>query len=729
MYKYFRYKFILESIFDVSRSVASIFTKKAIFFFILAIYINFSLYYGYLCFSEWQSFYPYHGGRFAINGEVDSIYVVDNHRDTLPTNSSNGRDCSMARHEQGWYFPRDGHPEQDLTITYDSSSSDKPPPHGPSYTANYSNYNGLLHGYYDARTGTQIPHHLRNYSHSGLENSDVADGNLLNNLPSHHYPHTVTTEKVWPIPQPRFSRYHTEPHPIYANQAVLKHNAESSWFTPHFHPSNTFKAHSSTMSPISLSYDRDQEIVLKPSLPRQSSMKPQTQVAADKDMLFDANLSIVKEGSLGTSAGEDYDFRNANEYPYTNGWVESQLPAFNDRQHFSGHTNTLRRHITEPAHKLRGYHTLASNSMPKGPSYHPFASRHTVDKGSSISSSINEMKAHYSRDKLVGTIEKVRSTGSRSRKPDSFGSLSSGQSSPQPNTYINSPLPPPYQIAECYPELVSPVYYNNNNNRQPDAYSPKKGNVHLPKNQSYQIKTSGLLTPTTYKSPEFTHYDSKFLPSTNRHSSLSNAWSQLRVDNKQNTTRPSWSQSSAPTPFEYDISCESSPAVQLPQFTSKNAQILSLYSNPQSAFNQPIKQSEPSSSQQVSKTSYDPSFLLNRYSQQQYQPGPLTPPSSKLTTWAPSDSVDENYEFDPVLIDSEPQDFFHIHNVGMPEPAETDSNSSQGVKKPSLYAEKRSPLISDNSQRFHRLRDEYNTYKQNSANQQLTLSRLESDIL
>lgn len=642
----------------------------------------------------------------------------------------------MIRHEQGWYFPRDGHPEQDLTRTYDSSSSDKPPPtHGISYTANYSNYNGLLHGYYDARTGTQMSPSVINYPVSVVGASETTD-----DTPGRNRFRPTNNFKARP-------KATNESHPIYANHPMLSHDhsADPNWFTPHFRPQNTPNDHTSTISPISLSYDREQEIVLKPTMPRHSSMKPSIQVPADDvHPPFDPGLSVVRENSISSAVDQvEYDFSNANEYPYTNGWVESQAPPFHSRQSLQSHSNTYRQNDQEHPSKIRGYHTLAPNSrVAFYPTQQSMVPRNiTRDRGSSVSSSVNEIRAHYNRDRLLGTVERVRSTSSRSRRPGSFASLSSEQLSPQLNGYVHSPLPPPYHLTECYPELVSPVYYNNNNNRHSDPSAPAGGNYQPPRSSSYiatspHYENSGLLTSTNYRAPAFPHpniadQSSKLGSSANVTSGLGSSWSQSRIEGNQRRARPSWSHSSAPTPYEYDISCESSPAVILPQFSStSNSRYFGLYAQPKYVNSQTSQMSQSWKTRYHPKASYDPSFITSNYNQPPMKT--FTPRSSrKQTMHAPSDSVDENYEFDPILIDSEPQDFFHINSVDMPEAVESESSSSQGMRRLSLYAEQPTPPATRNSQRFSRLRDEYNTFRerQSSASQPMALSRLESDIL
>ena len=692
-------------------------------------------------FSEWQSFYPYHGGRFAINGDADNIYVIDNQKDNALTHSSTERDGSMVRHEQGWYFPRDGHSEQDLTRTYDSNSSDKPPPHGVGYTANYSNYNGLLHGYYDARTGTQISPSVVHYPHSGIEVSDTTDGHTSNDsAPRQHYQASYNTKERTKPTKRLLVR--NESQPIYANHLMVSsYGANSNWFTPHSH--NHIERHASTLSPISLSYDREQEIVLKPSLPRHSSMKPSIHVPADDEdeVPFDAQLSVIRESDgTNTAIGPvDYSFHKSEEDPYTNGWVQSQTTPFNSRTFHQQRSNTLHSNVSDHSVRARGYHTLTTNDLPRNPSssQQPAAMRQIRERGSSISSSVNEMRTHYNRDRLLGTVERVRSTSSRSRRPGSFASVSSGQLSPQPpHGYVHSPLPPPYQLTECYPELVSPVYYNNNNNRQSESVQTQRSftsrnRSHEPPSPRYE--NSGLLTSTKYHGPSFSGYESsepsRLMTSSNITSGLGSAWSQSHLDGNHRRSRPSWSRSSAQTPYEYDISCESSPAAVLPRLSNGKSRHFGLYAKPKYT-NHTSHTTSSGWNTRHHQTSYDPSFLSDNYSTHLYHTNQLTPPSHKLPMQAPSDSVDENYEFDPILIDSEPQDFFHVQTESIIEEA-AEPTSSHTPYRPSLYAEQRTPPVSSNTQRFNRLRNEFNTYRewQKHASNRMALSHLESDIL
>lgn len=646
----------------------------------------------------------------------------------MMTHSSSDKDGSLVRHEQGWYFPRDGHPEQDLGRAYDSSSSDKPPPpHSIGYTANYSNYNGLLHGYYDARTGTHISPSVVHYPHSGAEIGDTTDGQTTINT-------TNRSRNYRTAPSPRHRTLNNlpsshSPYPIYANHAMVVHNTDSSWFTPHSQPQSALNEHTSTLSPISLSYDREQEIVLKPSLQRHSSMKPSIQVPADDvDIPFDPQLSVVRESSETNTPVDtvNYDFRNANEYPFTSGWVESQTQPYNSRRSYQGHSNTVRQRAYDPPTRGRGYHTLAPHAEPRGSLYppHPQAPRHVLERGSSVSSSVNEMRAHqYNRDRLLGTVERVRSTSSRSRRPGSLASLSSEQHSPRVNRYVHSPVPPPYQLTERYPELVSPVYYNNNNNRQHSESipSPRRPNYHPPRNQSYNATSPhyenlGLLTSTEYRAPAFVRHDtpdpSRITSSANVTSGLGSTWSPSRLDSSIKRSRPSLS--SAPTPHEYDISSETSPAA-LPQFPPSNDRYYGEYTKSRH------KNSLPSQHNQWNQGYRQPHNNTHKAAFTDTQ-------RTHLLNIAPSDSVDENYEFDPILIDSEPQDFFHIHEVDPPN--REHNSSSQGFPRLSLYAERTTSPASRDAQRFDRLRNEYHSFKerQGSSNR-LTLSRLESEIL
>ncbi|XP_067928805.1 uncharacterized protein [Watersipora subatra] len=661
--------------------------------------------------SEWQSFYPYNGGRFTINGEADDIYVVDRQRDNVTTLSSMERDGLTVRREPEW------HAQLDLARTFDSNSSDKPPAHGIGYTANYSTYNGLLHGYYDARTGTQISPSIVNYPHSGIEIGYTTDGNTSNDTAGRRN-HTKDRQK--PTNQTK-----NESQPIYANHLMTSRGASNSnWFAPHQ------ECQERSSSPISLSYDREQEIVLKPSLPRHSSMKPSVQVPGnDEEMPFDPHLSIIRENSvIAPDDPLEYDSLSAEEYPYTNGWVESQARSnlYNNRQTNQQRSNTLRETVPEPIYRPRGYYTLTTNDLDSvSPHIHRLG-RFAQDRDSSISSSVNEMRTHYNRERLLGTVERVRSTSSRSRRPGSFASHSSDQLSPR---YAHSPLPPPYPLTECYPELVSPVYYNNNNNRQSESapsYSNRSSHNLSP---APHYENSSLLKSMQYHRPLPTsrpmHEMSRLGSSGNGTSGFGSSWSQSHNEGHQRRSRPSWSRSSVPTPYEYDISCESSPAVTLPEFSNASNNHFGLYARP--------KLTTPHISQRVpqfyhnrdKKTSYDPSFIANNYYSHTHKSSQVPVQAGyKAPLQAPSDSVDENYEFDPILIDSEPHDFFHVQYENVPDA--TSDESSQTLQRPSLYAEQSTPPASSTSQRFNRLRNEFYTYKDRQRSPHY---RLESAIL
>lgn len=724
-------------------------------------------------FSEWQSFYPYHGGRFAVNGEADNIYVIENQR---PQNTLSSDSQGYAA-EQGWYFPRDGHPVQDLTHAYDSTgSSGRPRPHVGGYTANYSNVNGLLHGYYDARTGTQLSPSIINYPHSGLEASDTPDvlssdnGTFIRHRDVYNNNVTVHSLKSrqsrLPSQQRLPSRH--ESHSMHSkHSSTIPTGSDPYWFTPHTpYYQNTYHSTNEPMStlspPVSISYDRERELVLKPSLPRHSSMRPSIQVPADDDDLppFDPSLSTVKEDSITSplplsQSQQQTNYYYVNDYPYTNGWVESQSHTqpynYNNSVPGQGFYNTYHQDNAAFVPPNRGYHTMTPHVMVRQPQG-MLVRQAAPQTASSISSSMAEMRTHqYNRDRLLGTVERVRSGSLRSRRAESRASLSSEQNSPRPNRYMHSPLPPAYQPKEYYPELVSPVYYNNNNNRSHDRPNSPPPATTLNEEEDYIAPTdnyqsgshpypfytnSGLLTSTSYNPPSVPTRSSidpsQQASSSNITSGLGSSWSQSRQESRR--LRPSWSHSSAPTPYEYDISCECSPAVVLPRFST--ASYIGLYGRPKqhSANN---KKASPSqtwrqdwSKDNQSKTSYDPSFLLSRYNQQQYRPSHQA--ASKLPQPAPSDSVDENYEFDPILIDTEPQDFFHIGSLtDMPDSLESETTSSQ---RASLYAEQQQPTPYSpgaDSQRFARLRHEYYDFigRQNTASNGLPTSRLESDIL
>lgn len=714
-----------------------------------------------------------------MNGEADDIYVIENQRGYQNTLASQ----SHQQDAQGRHLSYNSHPNDEIIAAYDSNSSNRPPHHIGGYTANYSNVNGLLHGYYDARTGTQLSPSIINYPHSGLEAGDTTDGGQSSSgtFIRHKdlYNNNNLTLNSAKSRQTRMSNRlpsRNESQSQHSKYSTTSYNPATSsdpyWFTPYSSSfyQNTLNNNelTSTLSPpISMSYDRDQEIVLKPSLPRHSSMRPSIQVPADDDdMPFDPSLSTVKEDSLGSPAlplhhtyqpDKRNEYINANEYPYTSGWVESQTASpYNNRTPYSGYYNTAyHQGLHDDVIHSRGYHTMAPNveiRQPGRPVYHhqPVYVRQAVPPpASSIGSSVNEMRAHYNREKLLGTVERVRSGSSRGRRAESFASLSSEQLSPQGAKYASSALPPAYQPSEHYPELVSPVYYNNNNNRSNDGMNnispvrrPSLRSRHTsPERPFYSgghpspyYNNSGLLTSTNYNPPTVrTSMDpSQQASSSNMTSGLGSSWSQSRLDGRR--ARPSWSQSSAPTPFEYDMSCESSPVVVLPQFTSHS--YIGLYGKPKyttaRARTSQIRHPQWSLSHQ-SKTSYDPTLSLNGYNHQQYQPSHSMEPKLILQA-TPSDSVDENYEFDPVLTELEPQDFFHIDSVNdMPETVESETTSSQ---RASLYAEQQhtphTPSGAD-SQRFNRLRHEYYDFieRQNStsARRRKSLTRLESDIL
>ena len=729
--------------------------------------------------SEWQSFYPYHGGRFAINGEADNIYVIENQR---PQNTV-ASEGPAYQTEQGWYFPRDGHPVQDLTPTYDSSGGgSRHRPHVTGYTANYSNVNGLLHGYYDARTGTQLSPSIINYPHSGFEASDTPDGGQSsdNGTFIRHrdvYNNNLTINSLksrqsrLSTPQRLPSRH--ESHSIHSKHSSsnIARGSDPYWFTPHtpyyqntYHSNN---APTSTLSPpVSVVQDKGHEVLLKPSLPRQSSMKPSIQVPADDDdedmPPFDPSLSTVREDSAITPMPHNFsqsqhqitNHEYGTESPYTNGWVASQSQTqpynYNRTPQNQGFYNTYRQGVEDNRTQSRGYHTMAPQVMIRQPQ--AMLVRQAVPQAaSSVSSSVAEMRTHqYNRDRLLGTVERVRHGSSRSRRPESRASLSSEQFSPQANRYMHSPLPPAYQPREYYPELVSPVYYNNNNNRSHDGkhhspptkpynggaakeYQPPPTDGYQSGSHPYPFYTnSGLLTSTAYNPPSVPTRDS-LEPS--QPASTSNLTSGLGSSLSQSRrSRPSWSHSSAPTPYEYDMSCESSPAVVLPSFTTDS--YIGLYSRPRrdTAGNNQASTSQNRhqdlSSVHQSKTSYDPSYLLHRYNDKQYRPSHQPKPPAP----AASDSVDENYEFDPILIDTEPQDFFHIDSVNnMPETVESEETTSS--QRASLYAEQQPTPYSPgaDSQRFARLRHEYYDFigRQHSAPNppHLSVCRLQSDIL
>lgn len=551
-------------------------------------------------------------------------------------------------------------------------------------------YSDLMHGYYDARAGIQMSPSIRHFPHSAYntENVEPVFESDFNDIYS-PYPYAKDDMKI----------------PLYGTDTIFEESSptdtatsgitskkfvtDDNWFTPYAYHNEMYTDVDPAINPTSISYHPNQEIVLRPSLPRHSSTKAAHSNTPDSQELpiFDPSLSTVAEEV------EYYNFPQASRYPSsTSNWVNrhtpslmnnrtagSSCPQASSNQYLAGHGSTL---PTNPASPM---HVVIDTSA-----HQPSHYKQDLEPRSSVGSSIAEMKSHYNRDRLLGTVEKVRSTSSRSKRPGSFASANSltSQFSPAPqygSGYQYSPFYEPEP--ERYPELTSPVYYNNNNNRhsltsQQGGQSPTR---HLPLTRESSRQTTSCLT-----------------------SGLGTTWSQSKMDSSTQTRQPYQSplQWNSTLPH-HDISEEP----PLPPYY----RYFGLYARP----------TTPSQDEQLS---------WRRYNSQHYIPSPDGGKSSRhdldtKITGAASDSVDENYEFDPILIDSEPQDFFHIHDDMIKDG--TSSSDSQEMHRPPLYAEKRLMSPVSEQSRFEQLKKEYLTFRerQNQLVRQLSAHRLESDIL
>lgn len=600
-----------------------------------------------LFYSQWPSYYPYYGGRFALDGEADEIFVTQNSRqNTITTPSDKGE--SPDRKEQGWYFPRDGHPEIDLIHTNNDTYNDYYNPASSTRASNYASYNGLMHGYYDARTGTQISPSIRNYLYSGVE-ADNIDGFFENELYDLQPPYPFTTKDETDIPpyedDATFDESHLPPD--------ATHNG---WFTPYAYPNeNVHKP----ISSLDLTYNREQEILLKPSLPRHSSMKPSAGLQEEMDdMPFDPSLSTVRE--TDTPYHQEVEYYNFPQSSVRNPSYTSSHKQNGSAVH--SHNNSYRSNLS-PVHVvvdpyIRQYPITQQN----------------LDFRGSNSSSINDIHPHYNRDRLLGTVDRVRNN-SRAVRNGSYVSAHS-QHSPPTHPYRYSPFLE--QEPERYPELTSPTYYNRNNNRS--ALPPLSRQRSTSPRQALSQQTASYQT-----------------------SGLGTTWSNSRIDNSTQTSRPLLSSSSGH--WEYDISNNHTP----------NYRYFGLYARPKTpSYCEPI--------QEV------PSW--SRYNSQHYVPSEKQPAKPQVSRSA-SDSVDENYEFDPVLIDAEPQDFFHTQHDDYYYPSQNNDSSHFPYRRPPLYAEQRQNSHDSEAQRFEKLRQEYLSFReqQNQAMKHVRLQRLESDIL
>ena len=680
----------------------------------------------FLCFSQWQSYYPYYGGRFALDGEADEIFVTEQSKQTtLNSNvSGNNLDTNDSRKEQGWYFPRDGHPETDLEQnTHDNY-------YNPSSTrgtaSNYTTYNGLMHGYYDARAGVQMSPSIRNYPYSGLLVEDVPEGYLAN------YP-----QEMQQAPYFADSGYQYN-HPdattnqqtdLHINSQPLQSNAENdiSWFAPYAQTNASDP--NSPLSPIKVLTEPNQEVVLKPSLPRHSSMKqamsPFTS-GEEQAAPFDPSLSTVRE--VDTPVFEDYynlPLQEESPEHSTRNWVKEQSPEL-----YAG---------SKPTDQHRGYGDQSAMS-PVHVMVDPYLRRNPVNKPdlehrSSVGSSVQEMKTHYNRDRLLGTVEKVRSNSSRSRRPGSLASANSYNSQMSPLSPATNGGPryrysPFLELEpERYPELTSPVYYNNNNNRNSynaRHHSPQHTYLLSPSHQNsgfnstrrdYVNSYPSQSGPGLYRGPSSLSRQA----SSRQTSGLGASISQSRINSSVLTGRPSMEI----TPnYEHENS-------------ARNCRYFGLYAT-------------PTPPQQL----WRPESYNNTWNQ--YNPQHYIPPSSdtasnsssrgkrgrsKISRAPPSDSVDENYEFDPILIDSEPQDFFHIHEDNLSPQFRSQSNRLDSdivmydIPRRPLYAEQSPTVVNPESHRFEKLRNEYLMYREHQqeaispSSHHPRLHRLESDIL
>jgi len=516
-------------------------------------------------------------------------------------------------------------------------------------TADYG-HSDTLQGYYDARTGTQL-------SHIDRDLGDTTDGQTTLGGRSELYPPDKRQPNYYPTDLVLDDDMFGYESQFYGQEV------EGGWFTPHTDPYNqSIHDPTSPLSPIQI-HNMDEEILLRPSLPRHSSMKPAYQAEIPA---FDPSLSTVRETSVDLPYETDEDGRTYG-YPV---WGDS---------YYGSHARQLR----PGSYDQRPFYTRSPPpSLPRYTAPRPTAliiPSRKEDQRSSISSSIAEMRSHYNREQLLGTVEKVRNVSSRSkRRPDSYASGSSypSQCSPQHNPHSpRGPQHNPHSPRGPQPKLqsprgpLSPLLVSNNNNGH-----------------------RGLLTmASSFKRPSVAEDASR--------NSLSNVTSGFNSANWSNLSQRTQRQTPL-TPYEYDIS--GSPSVELPRFHNRFYQDKISY-----AYHTPAIETRYNSQHYVKPAAND------RYKHQYIQR-------------TPSDSVDENYEFDPVLIEVEPQDFFHIQDIQMPESVESESQAS--IKRPPLYAEKSQHVSTPD--RFARLRQEYKTYL-DKQNQELAVHphHLESEIL